>query len=191
MSNPQAPADGPSFPGVIRVVTAVKRIEAFLLSSMILLIAGLTIANIVSRTLTGTSLAFTEELSQFLIIGVTFVGLSYAAGRGRHIRMTALYDQLSEPNRKLLMISIAALTSLLMLTLAGYSLRYIATVRFLQSVSPVLQVPLHLVYLVVPLGLILTAVQYGLTLVRNCISDGVYLSFEVKDEYEQPIVGET
>lgn len=191
MSNPQAPADEPSFPGIIRVVTTVKHIEAFLLSSMILLIAGLTIANIGSRTLTGTSLTFTEELSQFLIIGVTFVGLSYAAGRGRHIRMTALYDQLSERNRKLLMISIATLTSLLMFTLAGYSLRYIATVRFLQSVSPVLQVPLHLVYLVVPLGLILAAIQYGLTVARNCISDGVYLSFDVKDEYEQPIVGET
>ena len=191
MNTPQTPADEPSFPGIFRFVIAVKRVEEFLISSMILLIAGLTITNIVSRTLTGISLTFTEELSQFLIIGVTFVGLSYAAGRGRHIRMTAVYDQLSERTQKKLIVLISILTSLLMLALAGYSLRYIATVRFLQSVSPVLQVPLHLVYLVVPLGLTLAAIQYGLTVVRNCISDGAYLSFEIKDEYEQPITGET
>jgi C4-dicarboxylate transporter DctQ subunit len=174
-----------------RAFDLIRRIEEFVLASSILLIASLTIANIVTRTLTGTSQAFTEELSQFLIIGVTFVGLSYAAGRGRHIRMTAVYDQLSERSRKLLMVISSALTCLLMLVLASYALRYIATVRFLQSVSPVLQVPLHLVYLVVPLGLALAAVQYGLAVARNFTSDGVWLSFDVKDEYEEAVTGET
>ena len=192
MSTSQSPrTDTRSLAGIAWLVASVKRVEEFLLASMILLIAGLTIANVVSRTVTGISLAFTEELSQFLIVGVTFVGLSYATGRGRHIRMTALYDQMSERNRKVMIIIISTVTCLLMLTLAGYALRYIATVRFLKSVSPVLQVPLHFVYLVVPLGLILAAIQYGLTIARNCLSDGVYLSFDVKDEYEQPIVGET
>ena len=174
-----------------RVFKIIRRIEELILACSILLIAGLTIANIGSRTLTGASLAFTEELSQFLIIGVTFIGLSYAAGSGRHIRMTAVYDQLSERTQKTLMLISAALTGALMLTLAGYSLKYIATVRFLESVSPVLQVPLHLVYLIVPLGLTLAAIQYALTFARNCTSYGVWLSFDVKDEYEQPVIGET
>ncbi len=174
-----------------RTLTIIRRIEELILAGSILLIAALTIANIVSRTASGTSLAFTEELSQFLIIGVTFVGLSYAAGRGRHIRMTAVYDQLPERLQKGLMVTSSALTCLLMLMLAAFSLRYIATVRFLESVSPVLQVPLHLVYLIVPLGLGLAAVQYGMTVVRNFTSDGVWLSFDVKDEYEQPVIGET
>lgn len=173
-----------------RLFRVVRRVEEFLISTAILAIAGLTIANVFSRTLFGVSLAFTQELSQFFIVAVTFIGLSYAAGRGRHIRMTAVYDQLSLRWRKLLIVVSSGVTCVLMLALAGFSLRYIETVRFLESVSPVLRVPLYLVYLIVPLGLLLAAFQYGLAVVRNWTSEGVYLSFDVKDEYEQPVVGE-
>lgn len=173
-----------------RIYRIVARIEAFLLAWSIMAIAGLTISNVFCRALLGFSLSFTEELSQFLIIVVTFVGLSYAASKGRHIRMTALYDQFNARWRKVLMIAISALTALLMLVLAWYSFEYIATVRFLDGISPVLRVPLHLVYLVVPLGLLLSAIQYILTVVRNITSTDVYLSFEHKDEYEKPVSGE-
>ncbi|MEZ6059886.1 MAG: TRAP transporter small permease [Planctomycetaceae bacterium] len=173
-----------------RCFQIVRRTEEILLAWSVLLIAGLTIANVATRAVSGDSLAFTGELSQFLIIVVTFVGLSYAAGRGRHIRMTAICDQLSPRYRKLLIVISSLMTAALLSVLAWCSLEYIATVRFLESVSPVLRVPLHLVYLVVPLGLILSAVQYALAVVRNVTSPGVYLSYEVADEYEEPVVGE-
>jgi TRAP-type C4-dicarboxylate transport system permease small subunit len=132
----------------------------------------------------GFSLAFAEELSQFLIIAVTFVGLSYAAGRGRHIRMTALCDQLPRRWRRRLMILISASTCLLLLVLAGFALHYVGTVCFLGTVSPVLQVPLFLIYAIVPVGLLLAAMQYALTAWRNATSGDVYLSYDRRDEYE-------
>ena len=67
-------------------------VEEFILSGGILVIAALTIANVFCRTFFGFSLAFAEEVSQFLIVLITFVGLSYGASQGRHIRMTAIYD---------------------------------------------------------------------------------------------------
>lgn len=173
-----------------RLFRIVQAVEEFLLAWSIIAIAALTIGNVCCRSLLGFSLPFTEEFSQFLIIGVTFIGLSYAASRGRHIRMTALYDQLNRRWRKLLMIAISGITALLMLILAWYSFEYISTMRFLASVSPVLQVPLYLVYLLVPLGLLLSSVQYALTAVRNVTARDVYISFEQKDEYEQPVTGE-
>jgi len=173
-----------------RLFRVIQVVEAFLLAWSIIAIAVLSIANVGCRALLGFSVSFTEELSQFLIIGVTFIGLSYAASQGRHIRMTALYDQFSRRGRKVLMTAISGLTALLMLTLAVYSFEYIATVGFLDSVSPVLQVPLYLVYLIVPLGLGLSAVQYALTAARNLTSPDVYISFQHKDEYEQPVTGE-
>jgi TRAP-type C4-dicarboxylate transport system permease small subunit len=167
---------------------ALRRVEQFVLAWSILAIAALTVANVICRSLLGFSLAFAEELSQFLIIAVTFVGLSYAAGRGRHIRMTALYDQLPARYRRLMMIVISATTSLLLLVLAVWAVRYVATVRFLGTVSPALQVPLFLVYAIVPLGLLLAAVQYALTAWRNLRSRDVYLSFDRRDQYEPVIV---
>lgn len=170
--------------GIGRVSAIVERIEEWLLAGAILLMALLTIANVVARTAFGTSLAFAEELSQFAIICVTFIGLSYSTSRGRHIRMTALYDQLGVRWRKRLMILITGSTAVLMLLLTWYALRYLSTVYQLGSVSPVLQVPLYLAYLAAPLGFVLTAIQYALALVRNLREDDVYLSDRKKDEYD-------
>lgn len=170
--------------GIARVSGIVERIEEWLLAGAVLLMALLTIANVVSRTAFGVSLAFAEELSQFAIICVTFIGLSYSTSRGRHIRMTAVYDQLSLRWRKRLMILITGSTALLMLLLAWYAVRYLATVWQLGPVSPVLQVPLYIAYLAAPLGFLLTAIQYVLALIRNIREEDVYLSDRKKDEYD-------
>jgi len=175
-----------SVKGVFR---AIQTVEATILAWGIILIAALTIFNVASRSLFGISLAYVEELSQFLIILVTFVGLSYGASQGRHIRMTALYDQLPLRWRKALMLVIAGSTSLLMFVLAWYAIRYVGTVAELGTVSPALQVPLYLVYCAAPLGLVLAGIQYALAVVRNLREHEVYLSFEKKDEYE-PVEGE-
>lgn len=171
------------------VFRAIQKVEATILAWGIILIAALTIFNVASRSLFGISLAYVEELSQFLIILVTFVGLSYGASRGRHIRMTALYDQLPLRWRKGLMVVIASSTSLLLFVLAWYAVRYVRTVAELGTVSPALQVPLYLVYCAAPLGLVLAGVQYALTVVRNLREQEVYLSYDKKDEYE-PVEGE-
>ncbi len=167
------------------VFRILRRIEQWVLAWSILGITVLLVTNVFCRSLLGFSLAFAEELSQFLIVAVTFVGLSHAAGCGRHIRMTAFYDQVPERWRRHLMIVISGTTSLLLLAVAVYAVRYMGTVYFLETRSPVLEVPLFWVYMIVPLGLVLGAVQYGLTAWRNATSpDGrVYLSYDRLDEY--------
>lgn len=167
-----------------------QRIEEYLLSICIWLIALLTILNVGCRAILGFSLAFAAELTQFCVIAVCFIGLSYAASKGRHIRMTAIYDQLPSDWRKRLMVAISATTAAVMFVLASYAIRYVATVYELGAISPALRVPYFAVFCFAPLGLILAGLQYTLALVRNLSSRDTYLSFTVKDEYEQPITQE-
>ncbi|MEC7525681.1 MAG: TRAP transporter small permease [Myxococcota bacterium] len=165
---------------------AVTKLEELCLAWGILGIAALTIGNVIARTFFGTSLAFAEEISQFLIVFVTFLGIGYAAGKGRHIRMTAVYDQLAEPRRKALTILISATTSALLFYLAYLATRYaLGTMRTLGSVSPALRVPLWVVYLAAPLGFALGGVQYALALVKNLTTEGVWLSWETEDRYDE------
>lgn len=162
---------------------AVTKIEETVLAGGILGIAALTIGNVLARSLLGKSLFFAEEVSQFLIVLVTFLGLGYATSRGRHIRMTAVYDQLSLRGRKVLMLLISSTTALLLFYLAYLALDYaLGTVRALGSVSPVLRVPRWLVYLSAPLGFLLAGIQYLLAFVKNLAAPEVYLSFELRDE---------
>jgi len=159
----------------------VTKLEELCLAWGILGMAGLTIANVFGRAF-GHSLAFAEEISRFLIVFVTFLGLGYAAGKGRHIRMTALFDLLPERPRKAVMILIDATTSVLLFYLAYLGVSYsIDTVRELGSVSPVLQVPMWIVYLAAPLGFVLAGLQYALALYRNLTTEGIWLSYEQQD----------
>ena len=164
---------------------AITRIEELCLSWGTLGIALLTVGNVLSRALLGRSILFAQELCQFLIVLVTFMGIGYAVGEGRHIRMTALYDALPERWRKRLMLFITATSSGLLGWLAWLGFDYAwFTVRVLGPVSPVLQVPLHWVYIAAPLGLGLGAVQYALAFVKNLTTEGVHLSFRRVDEYD-------
>ena len=163
----------------------IARFEALVLAYGIILMAVNSIANVVGRFALGQSIYFSEELNQFLIVLVTFVGLGYAARKGRHIRMSAIYDQLTDSQRKILMIFIAALTSLVMFVLAWYSYRYVADVASQGRVTPSLQIPLYWTYIWVPIGFAITGIQYLLTVVRNLREDEVYLSYEQVDSYEE------
>lgn len=161
----------------------VTKIEEIALAGGILGIAALTIANVLRRSLFGDSIVFAEEVSQFLIIFVTFMGLGYGASRARHIRMTAIYDQLPRRWRKVLMTIITGSTAALLFLLTWLALRYVfGTVQPLGAVSPALQVPMYLVYLSAPLGLFLCGIQYALAFARNLQrSDRIWISFELAE----------
>ena len=164
---------------------AIARFEAFVLAFGVILMAVNSIANVIGRFVFAQSIYFTEELNQFLIVLVTFVGISYAARKGRHIRMSAFYDQLSERGRKVMMIFVAAVTAAVLFVLAYYSFEYVMRVAKLGKVTPSLQVPLYLTYIWVPLGLLMTAIQYVLTVVRNLQAEEVYISYEQVDAYDE------
>lgn len=162
----------------------IQKVEEVCLAGGILLIAALTIANVVLRTVTGDSLVYAEEVSEFAMIAVTFIGASYAASMGRHIRMTALYDNMTSGRQKAMMLIITGTTAVLLLVLSWYAVHYALTVRALGSITPALQVPLWMVYLIAPVGLALGGIQYALAFIKNLREPEVYLSFTKKDEYE-------
>ena len=168
----------------------IARFEGFVLAFGVILMALNSIANVIGRFVFAQSIYFTEELNQFLIVLVTFVGISYAARKGRHIRMSAFYDQLSERGRKVMMIFVAGLTAAVLFVLAYYSFEYVMRVAKLGKVTPSLQVPLYLTYLWVPLGLAMTGIQYVLTVVKNLQADEVYISYEQVDAYDEAGVEE-
>ncbi len=167
-----------------RIAAAVERVEEFLLVAAVLVIAAMTVANVFCRSLLGFSLAATDEVAQASIIVLCFSGLSYAAGKGRHIRMTAVYDQLPPTIRKPLMVVITAGTAGILLVLAWYAVDYVATVRRLGGVSPALRLPFWILFAIAPVGLVIAAIQYALATIRNLTAPGIYVSYSRRDGYD-------
>jgi C4-dicarboxylate transporter DctQ subunit len=165
---------------------AIERVERFILAYGVILMAVVSIINVVGRNLLNTSLAFTDEISQILIILVTFLGIGYGVRHARHIRMSAVYDQLQGIPRKALMVIISLGTAVLMFVLTWYAAAYVYETATLGSVSPALRIPLYLIYLWVPVGFLLGGIQYLLATVRNLTTPGVHLSFQQEEAYEEP-----
>ena len=132
----------------------------------------------------GESLFFAEELNQFLIVLITFVGIGYAARKGRHIRMSAIYDSLPDFWRKALMVVIALATAAAMFVLAYYSYIYVEKVAATGRIAPSLRVPIYLTFLWVPIGFVITGIQYLLTAIVNLLRRDVFLSVSVVDSFD-------
>lgn len=171
-----------------RIDAVIGRIEILILSWGIIAMAVNTIANVLGRYVFHQSIYFSEELNVFLVLIVTFMGLGYATRRGIHIRMSAIYDVLPQRLRKVLMIVIAIVTSVMMAILAWYALQYVIKVASRGRVTPALQVPLYLTYVWVVLGLALTSLQYLFTALRNLdfSEPDVYISYVEVDSYDDP-----
>jgi len=163
----------------------IAKFEWIILSYGVLIMAANSIANVAGRYLFNHSLYFSLELNQFLMVLVTFMGLGYAARQGRHIRMSAIYDQLPDIGRKTLMIIISLVTAAAMFVLAYYSVSYVHRIWVLEKVTPSLRAPLWITYIWVPLGFTITGIQYALTAWQNLRSPEVYVSYEKIDSYEE------
>ncbi|WP_299438732.1 TRAP transporter small permease [uncultured Rhodospira sp.] len=177
------------FGGLLRPLAwidgAIARFEAVVLSLGVIVMAAVSVANVIGRFVIGESLFFVEELNRFLVVLITFVGLGYAARMGRHIRMSAIYDALPDMARKVLMIVICLVTAAAMFVLAWYAYGYVVSVYESGRIAPSLRIPVYLTFVWVPIGFVITGIQYLLTAVANLSRPDVYISASVVDTYDE------
>lgn len=162
------------------------KVEGTLLGLAILALAAFAFANVFGRFVFSESIYFVEELNEFLMVLITFLGLGYVTRNGRHIRMTAIYDLLPAVAKKMLMIVIALVTAAIMFALAYFAFEYVAKTASRGRLTPALKVPLYLSYIPVVVGFVITGMQYLLTAWRNLdfADPEVYVSYSKRDEYE-------
>ncbi|UFT99012.1 TRAP transporter small permease [Radiobacillus kanasensis] len=162
----------------------ILKLEEFILSYSILLIAVMVIGNVLSRAITGSSWTFSQELSKFAIVIATFMGISYAARKGRHISMSAFFDMAPFKVRKAIAIFIPAFTAIVMFVLAYYSSLYVLQVHERGTVTSSLQLPAIYITIFIPIGLFMGGIQYLRNMWVNIKEKDIYLGTDLKDYNE-------
>ena len=157
------------------------KLEEIILSYSVLLIAFMVVGNVLSRAITGKSWFFAAEISLFAVIIATFMGISYAARKGRHISMSAFYDLAPFKVRKVLAIFIPLVTSIVLFVLTYYSFLYLKSIHDSGTVTAALELPVTYMYVFVPIGLFLGGVQYLRNVWINLKRKEIYLGTDVKD----------
>ena len=117
-----------------------------------------------SRYFLGAPSSFTDELARYLMIWIGILGAAYVSGRNKHVAIDVLPSRLSVKTQKKLRLVVRILIilfCLFALVLGGARLVYVTYV--LDQYSPALQVPLAVVYMVIPIS--------GLLIIYYKISD--------------------
>jgi TRAP-type C4-dicarboxylate transport system permease small subunit len=128
---------------------------------LLVLILGIMVINVLwqvfSRYFTDNPSSFTDELARYLMMWLGILGAAYVGGRNEHVAIDFFTKKTSPKIQKWLkgLISLSIITfASLGFVIGGGRLVYI-TMK-LQQYSPSLQIPLALVYAVVPIsGLLL------------------------------------
>ena len=167
-----------------KVNLVIEKIEEVFLCFGIAILAIILIVNVIARK-SGTSIYFIDELAMLLVIWITFIGLSYAARKGRHIRMAAIFDLSSTKIQKFMMYVISAISAIFMFYMTYLSYNYVYTTFRWQQMLPALGIPYWIGVFIVPVGFFLAGIHYVMTIIKNIrVKDEVWASPQQKSEYE-------
>lgn len=145
----------------------IDRIVEGLLVVLMILMLTQVIWQVISRYALSRPSSITDELSRFLLIWIGILGASYVMGQKSHLAITYLYNYLSQKMLKraeVLVNLIIVLFSIAVLIIGGIRLVYI-TLKLGQT-SASLQIPLGLIYMIIPVSGILT-VYYCIHAILN------------------------
>ncbi len=141
-------------------MTLRKQID-LIVSKILIIIMSAMVLNVLwqvfSRYVLGSPSSFTDELARYLMIWLGVLGAAYVSGKDMHVAIDVLPSRLKPKEQQRLKRIVALLIILFSTTalvIGGSRLVYITYV--LEQFSPALQLPLALVYLVLPIsGLII------------------------------------
>ncbi|KXG44369.1 TRAP transporter small permease [Tepidibacillus decaturensis] len=142
-------------------MSILKKIDRYFEESIIVVLFSamvvLTFAQVTSRFVFHLSLGWSEEISRYLFVWLVYLSASMAAKHRRHIRVEII-DQLFP--RKIsrwfgLLSDILWIAFSLFVAFYGYKL--VVLISGNGQLSPAVQLPMGLVYMIIPFGFLLIA----------------------------------
>ncbi len=136
------------------VLVAANRAIVFV---MMMVMASLVFINVVCRYGFNFSIIWAEEVSQYLMIWIAYLGAGLALREGRHVALEMLHDRLSPALSRKLRMAIGAVLLVFLgaVTVLGFQFALFVW----NQETPVLNISLGIPSLAVPIGALLFAVH--------------------------------
>ncbi|WP_051631021.1 TRAP transporter small permease [Afifella pfennigii] len=169
------PAGGNIFARADRLLS---RAEAIFIGAAISFCSILLFTNVVLRYVFLAPISWAEELSIYLLVWIVFVGASVAFRTHSHIVVDMLPRMLPPAGRRIVAILAATVTAAFLAVFLYYSAQHTLNVRALGQLTPVMQAPMWLTYLAMPVGsalMLIRNLQLLAILVRSRADEEAYV----------------
>lgn len=129
--------------------------------------AGVAVSftNVIARYLFDASLTWASELSIFLFLWSVFFGAAYCFKKDAHIAVTIVLDIVPTPIAKAMLVISHVITLIYLAAVSFYGYKYLQLVIDLEERSVDLDMPMWIIYLVIPISFALAAYRVGERLV--------------------------
>lgn len=137
----------------MKIKKQVDLVLEIVVSSLMVILVLTVLWQVISRFIVGHPSPYTDELAGFLLIWVGLLGAAYATGQKQHLAINLLQPKLSPKNQIRLQVIINILIAVFAITVmvvGGSNLSYITL--YLEQISAAIQIPVGIVYLVIPLS---------------------------------------
>lgn len=135
-----------------------EKFEEVLLGSLLIGISCVIMLQIVLR-LMKMSLPWPEELARYFYVWSVFLSLSYLIRTRTNLRVDLLLNFLPSTLERILEVILQVINALFFGTLFYHSFSVITAVKMSSQTSPALEIPMYLIYMVVPLGFLLSTLR--------------------------------
>lgn len=133
-----------------KIVFGINRVTRFIVIWFLFFMVIAVFLQVLFRFLLNQPLAWTEELSRYLQVWITFLGSAYAMSIKAHIGTEYILRYLSPMMTKFVVVLAAILSILFFLVMVQQG--YILADRSMTQTSPTLLIPMGAVYSVIPIS---------------------------------------
>lgn len=142
---------------VKRIIDLINGLIKWTLVLLFFVMVVVVFLQVLFRFVLDQPLAWTEELSRYLLVWITFLGAGYAVSVKAHPSIEILFERSGGFIRKIMIVVSAALVLFFFYHIIINSFEFIE--RSTRQKSPALQLPMGLVYTVIPISGILFSVN--------------------------------
>lgn len=136
-----------------------EQLEEWVLIISFIALILLVFIQVLSRYVINFSFGWTEELSRYLLIWITWISASYAIRKQEHIRIDVVKKMLPASMQKGLEVIVVLLWSIFAAVLTVQGTKIVMTIKKTGQISASLEWPMWVMYLILPIGGLLMGIR--------------------------------
>ena len=115
---------------------------------------------VVCRFVLKSSLPWSEEVSRYLLVWVSFLGGAYGVRQGAHIGVEAFMLLFPKKIQQVVAIFVTIASMLLCAVILKYGIDIVSTQLSKMQVSPAMRMPMGYMYAAIPIGMVFFIIRY-------------------------------
>ena len=147
------------------------RLEEILSPLFLGLMTLVIIFQVLNRYVFTFSFDWPEELGRYLFLFAVYQGISYAELKDRHLEITLMRTLFKGRFDKMLQITSKIFSIAFCIIMTWWGTKMVLFVKTSEQLTPALQIPMYIIYLCVPIGMVFMLVHTCVNLAKICGSN--------------------